>query len=214
MRQAEYFLLDQLPLALPSMIPSTLKLSYAAARALIGPEAILNVPSARDNWGRIISWSVDFGFEKLVKSGQWPFEVRWSSFVRPTGQFLEIFLSHSCLTISQVIDPREQPRDVQFRRNRRLNNQDYLDLPEFRKERQIQGLPHIILAHGHQTLSFAQLGIPNEDHSHGYIYRTPNLMLMPHEVVTPEPPPEDTDIEAVMTLKEEIEKWRRDNGDR
>jgi hypothetical protein len=37
-------------------------------------------------------------------------------------------------------------------------------------------------------------------------------MLMPHAVTSTEPPPEDTDIEAVITLKEEIDKWRRDNG--
>jgi hypothetical protein len=36
---------------------------------------------------------------------------------------------------------------------------------------------------------------------------------MPHEVAAPEPPPEDTDYEAVLSLKEEIDKWRRDHGE-
>jgi len=42
-------------------------------------------------------------------------------------------------------------------------------------------------------------------------------MLMPHEIVVgqgdDQPPIEDTDIDATMTLKDEIEKWRRDNNE-
>ena len=39
-------------------------------------------------------------------------------------------------------------------------------------------------------------------------------MKMPHEVSggLAEVPVEQTDIDAVMTLKDEIDKWRRDNG--
>jgi hypothetical protein len=206
-----HFLLDQVPLNLRSLIPSTLKTAYAAAEVLIESEPILKVPSAEDNRGRIISWAIDLGFVKLLQSAQWPFDYRWGTFSRPTGRFLEIILSHSLLTISQTPVANQQPRDVHFRANKRLNNQGFLDFVEFRREREVCGLPHILLIHGYQTLTFAHLGIPNEIHSYGYIYRTPNLMRMPHAVLRPEPPPEETDVEAVMTLKDEIDKWRRDH---
>jgi hypothetical protein len=37
-------------------------------------------------------------------------------------------------------------------------------------------------------------------------------MLMPHVIPSAEPPAEDTDAEAIITLKDEIEKWQRDHG--
>ena len=211
--EGHHFLLDQMPMVLRPLIPSTLNAAYKAADLVIDNEPIFKVPSARDNRGRIISWAVDLGIEKLVQSGQWPFDYRWQTFQRPTGRYLEVHLSHSVLTVSQVAEPKMQPRDVHFRANKRLNNQGFLDFVEFQKEREVCGLPHILLVHGYQTLTFAQLGIPNERHSDGYAYRTPNLMKMPHVVLSPEPPPEDTDFEVVMTLKEEIDKWRRDNDE-
>jgi hypothetical protein len=180
---------------------------------LIRTEPILNVESAQDNWGRVIQWSVDLAFERLVKSGQWPFDCKWRYFERPTGKYLEILPTHSVVTISQVSDPDYQPRDVRFRANKRLNGQGWLrGLPQPEDEKPSGGAPHILLVHGHQSLLFAHLGIPKEEQKKGYHYRTPNLLFMPHVVTSPEPPPEDTDIEAVMTLKGEIDKWRRDNA--
>lgn len=211
MNQSEAFLLDQVPVALRAKIPTTLKTAYAAAKAIIGNEPILQIPSARDNWGRLIQWSVDFGFEKLVKSGEWPFDVRWRPFAQPTGRYLEIVASHSVITISQCADPTKQPRDVVFRANKRLNNQGRLEGIIRDEGPSIAGLLHILLIHGHQELNFAHLGVPNENHKFGYLHRTRNLMLMPHEVSTPEPAMEETDYEAVMTLKDEIDRWRRDN---
>lgn len=211
---AEAFLRDQIPMALRSHIPATLKTAYEAAALLIKDEPILNVSSALDNRGRIVQWAVDLGFERLCQSGQWPFDFRWRWFERPTGRYLEILPSHSVLTISQVSDPGKQPRDVVFRANKRVNGQAWLrGLPKPDDEEPTGGEPHILLLHGHQGLNFAHLGLPKEDQQKGYHYRTPNLMLMPHIVTSPEPPPEDTDIEAVITLKQEIDKWRRDHGD-
>lgn len=211
MDQNEAFLLDQFPLAQRAKIPATLKTAYAAAKALIKSEPVLNVQSARDNWGRIIQWSVDLGFQRMAETGAWPYEVRWRPFARPTGRYLEILASHSVITISQCEDPRKQPRDVVFRTNKRLNNQRYLAgvIPE--EDSQTTGLPHILLIHGYQDLNFSYLAIPNANHGAGYLHRTSNLMLMPHEVASPEPAMEDTDIDAVMTLKDEIDRWRRDN---
>lgn len=214
MGPAEAFLLDQIPPPLRAMIPTALRTAYDAAAALIAEEPILSVPSAQDNRGRIIQWAVDLGFEKLVTSGRWPFDLRWRHFEKPTGRYLEIVPSHSVFTISQVQDPKRQPRDVLFRQNKRLNAQPWLaNLPDPSEGPSTGGIPHILLVHGYQELKFAHLGIPNEDHRQGYAHRSQNLMRMAHEAPSPSTPPvEETDIDAVMTLKEEIDRWRRDNG--
>jgi hypothetical protein len=210
---AEAFLRDQIPPALRSFVPSTLRTAYEAAKLLIRDESILNVTSAKDNAGRIIQWAVDLGFQRLVEGGQWPFDFKWQYFERPTGRYLEIRPSHCVVTISQVSDPSSQPRDVAFRANKRLSGQAWLrGLPKPEDEKPTGGAPHVLLIHGYQDLNFAHLGIPKGEQHSGYHYRTPNLMLMPHVVSSPEPPPEDTDIEAVITLKEQIDKWRKDNG--
>lgn len=73
------------------------------------------------------------------------------------------------------------------------------------------GRPHILLLHGHQSLEFAHLAIPEPLHWLGFQHRSQNLMLMAHAVAEPEVPMEETDVEAVMTLKEEIDRWLRDN---
>lgn len=215
MNHAEAFLYDQVPPSLRHFIPTTLKLAYAAADRIVSGEQVLQVPSARDNRGRIVQWCVDFGFQGLIKSGQWPFDYRWEWFAVPTGRFLEIRPSHSVLTISQVAEADKQPRDVKFRANKRLHNQPWLrELPNPFDDGMSFGVPHILLVHGHQDLTFAHLGIPSAMHHRGYEFQTRNLLKMPHEQPAPEPelPPENTDIEAVMTLKEEIDRWRKDNG--
>lgn len=211
MNYAEAFLRDQMPNAQRALIKPTLQAAYQAAAEHIKETPLLNIPSAQDNWGRIIQWAVDFGFLGLLKSNQWQFDWRWAYFEKPTGRYLEIRPSHSILTISQVADPKKQPRDVVFRANMRLNGQAWLAgmQPE---DLRSAGVPHILLVHGHQSLNFAHLGVPKDAHHRGYHYRTANLMLAPSVVATAEPPPEDTDMEAVMTLKSEIDKWRKDNG--
>lgn len=212
MTEGEAFLLDQVPLVHRTKIPTTLKTAYAAAKAVIDAEPILQVPSARDNAGRIIQWAVDLGFQRLVETGGWPYTARWRTFALPTGRYLEILTPYSVITISQSADPKKQPRDVVFRNNKRLNNQGRFkeilgDVePAF-------GLPHILLLHGYQQLNFAHLAIPHENKRKGFHARTTNLMLLPHEITSSEPEMEQTDIEAVMTLKDEIDRWRRDNGD-
>jgi hypothetical protein len=209
---AERFLLDQIPIVHRALIPTTLKTAYSAARVMAKNEPILQVPSAENNRGRLISWAVDFGFERLIKTGQWPVDYRWRNFAKPTGRYLEIRLSHSVLSISQISNPKQQPRDVVFRENARLENRQFTLFPELEEDREISGLPHFLLVHGYQDLSFAHITVPHVDHGRGYLYRTPNLMMMPHAVPADEPLPEDTDAEAIITLKEEIEKWQRDHG--
>lgn len=212
MEHAEAFLRDQISPAQRALIPATLKAAYDAAKLATQDDPIFNVPSALDNRGRVIQWSVDLAFDRLVKSGKWPFDVRWRQFERPTGRYLEIRPSHCVLTISQVADPRKQPRDVQFRANKRLSGQGWLEglAPEVDS---VNGVPHVLLLHGHQSLNFAYLGLPKGNHASGYHYRSPNLMLLPHALPEPEVAIEDTDIDAVLTLKDEIDRWRKDHGE-
>ena len=214
---AEQFLLDQVPSRYRALIPPILKDARSAAAILARAEPVLQVPSAEDNHGRLISWAVDLGIQKLIELGRWPVTYRWRSFARPTGRYLQIVLSHSVMSISQVGDPTIQPRDVRFRQNARLNNQPSFNLHEFDDTRKVAGLPSFLLVHGRTVRGdldedFAHIGIPHPVHSQDYIYKTPNLMNLPYPVELELPPVEDTESDAVMTLKEEIEKWRRDNG--
>lgn len=211
MNLAEAFLLDQIPVAQRAIVPTTLKNAYSAAKLVIDSEPIFNIPSGVPQQGRIIQLAVDAAFEKLVVSGQFGRDLRWRSFEKPTGRYLEILFSHSALTISQVSNPDKQPRDVRFRRNKRLASQITM---EFMGDEPVDttGLPHILLLHGHQALDFAHLAIPEPLHWLGFQHKTKNLMLMPHAVPVQEVPMEDTDVEAVMSLKEEIDRWMRDNN--
>jgi len=207
---AEAFLRDQIPLASRAVVPTTLKAAYTAASRSIAADPIFDVPSAQDGRGRIIQWAVDKAFEKLVTSGQWAQGCEWRSFKRPTGRYLEIHFSHSKLTISQVANPAVQPRSVGFRANLRLSNRLSL-FPEL-ETGNTEGMPHILLMHGHQNLEFAHLAIPSANNIFSFQHRTSNLLNMAHITPQEEIPMEQTDFDVVMELKEEIDKWRRDNG--
>lgn len=209
---AEEFLKDQVPAAARALIVPTLKTAYEAVRLMVEGEPILKVASAVDNRGRLISFAVDFGFEQLLKTGRWSFEHRWRNFAQPTGRYLEIRLPHSVLTISQVSNPGKQPRNVVFRENGRFSNAPFFDLAEFDDSRSVQGVPHFLLIHGHKSLEFVHLAVPHAVHKRDWIYRTPNLMTLPHIVPESVPQTEDTEFNAAaLVLKEEIEKWRKDN---
>lgn len=194
-----------------ALVPTALRSAYSAANALIADEPILNLPSAIPQHGRLIQLAVDMAFEKLVLSGQFGIDRRWRDFAKPTGKYLEILFSHSALTISQVADPTKQPRDVVFRENKRMAGQVSMDF--MRDEAQEPGgRPHILLLHGHRALNFAHLAIPEPEHRLGFQHKSSNLMLMVHAVPQVEVPMEDTDVDAVMSLKEDIEKRMRDDG--
>ena len=49
-------------------------MAYARAHPLISQEPILQVRSAENPGGRVISWACDFAVERLIKTGQWPFD--------------------------------------------------------------------------------------------------------------------------------------------
>jgi hypothetical protein len=208
------FVDDQFPPRLRHLIPTTLKTAYRAAEEIIAGIPLLSMAKKRGESGRIISYAVDFGFNRLVESGALPFDKSWESFARPTGRYLALRPSHSIITISQIADPLKQPRNVLFRANARISNAPFFDLPEFENESNVEGAPHILLTHGYQSLNFSHLCIPDPVHQNGYRYRTDNLLKTPHEIESEGPPPEDTDtdFENLNLLKEDIAKWRRDHG--
>lgn len=209
-----HFVDDQFPPRLRQLIPTTLKTAYRAAEEIIADNPILSMADIRGERGRIISYAVDLGFNRLVESGALPFDKSWEWFERPTGRYLALRPSHSIITISQIADPVKQPRNVLFRANARVSNAPFFDLPEFEDENNVDGLPHIILTHGYQSLNFSHLCVPDPVHQNGYRFRTSNLLEMPHEIEPEGPPPEDTDtdFENLNLLKEDIAKWRRDHG--
>ncbi|WP_136162923.1 hypothetical protein [Sphingomonas flavalba] len=208
------FVDDQFPSEFRPLVATTLKTAYRTADLWIASEPAFQIPTVQWNRGRLVSWAVDFGVFKLVESGALPFDYSWEFFARPTGRYLAIRPSHSVVTISQVVDPTKQPRNVVFRANARVSNSPFFNLPEFEEEGRIDGLPHILLTHGHQSLSFSHLCIPDPKHQNGYRYRTKNLLEMPHEIKADGPPPEDTDtdFENLGLLKEDIAKWKKDHG--
>ncbi len=212
---AEAFLNDQLPSRDLALLPQCLKNAYAAVEALVKDEAILQVTSARINRGHLRTWAVETSIERLITSGQWRAEFEWHSFARPTGKYLRVSLSDSTLSVCQIKRPKKVPRPALYRANNILNNSPFLLLDEsFERESELRGLPHLVLVHGYHGLDFIHVGLPHPSGRSGYIYQTPNLLLMPHLVKADLPGVEAPDANPeVELLKEELKKWRRDNED-
>ncbi|WP_162899908.1 hypothetical protein [Halomonas sp. JS92-SW72] len=209
--QIEGFLANQLPICYQLHIPAALKTAYETAARIAKEEPVFSMMSAKDNHGRLVSWATDFAILRLIKSGSWPFDYKWETFDKPTGRFLQVVLPESTLSISQVKNRHHPPRKVGFRENAALSNQPYL-FPTMEEERmQIFGLPSFILIHGHQGLKFAHIGMSKPGQK-SWMYRTGNLLELPKEVGDSDVPPVEHTEESVLMLKEDIMKWRRDNG--
>lgn len=210
----EAFLSDQIEKKLWSVFPTSIRSAYAAANLLIEEQPILQVVSAEQNRGRVVSWATDLALVRAITTGALPFDFEWRPWEKPTGRYLAIQLSHSVLSVSQVADANRQPRNVRFRENGRLNNSMLFPFEQLEEELRVKGLPHFLLIHGYQTLDFVHLAVPHPSHRTKFSYRTPNLLDLPHAVPSDVPPVEDTeaDLDEVISLKEEIEKWIKDNG--
>jgi hypothetical protein len=204
------FLRDQLTSKQQALLPPTIRAAYKAAFDLAKDEPILEVTSALDNRGRLVSWAVDVAIERLIKTGKWPFDYRWADFAKPTGRYLQIRFSAATMSVSQVDRPKQPPRHAVFRGNAAMMNYKFL-FPEMEERRRIDGLPAFVLIHGHQDLTFIHIGMAYPRRRQ-WLYKTSNLLLTPHSIESTEPPIEAQDEEAIITLKEEIAKWRRDNN--
>lgn len=211
---AKYFVDSEFPSTHRALIPSALKTAYDAVEELYKQDPLFGVRSAIIGKGYVIAWAVDLQVERLIKSKQLPYDYRWVPFEKPTGEYLQIRLLASTLSISQLAEPTSIPRHAHFRQNRILSNAPFLDLEGFEDEQRVNGLPHLILGHGYQKLSFAEIGVLDPDpKSYGWIYRTPNLLKAVHVVESELPKEEAADVEAVVTLKEQISRWVRDHNE-
>lgn len=213
----ERFLLDQIPMKHRRLIAPKLKLAYEAVTEHVEANPFLQIPSAADNRGRLRSWAVDFAIQGLIESQEWPVDYRWQVFAKPTGRYLEVILPHSTLSISQVTFWQEQPRDVEFRHNARLSNYQF-DLLDGDKAGVDLGVANgpiaLLLVHGHQELEFAHIGVPHANGG-GYMYQTPNILRLLHEAAPPDVPRAEGErsLDELMSLKEQIERWQKDNGE-
>lgn len=208
------FLADQIPQKLWPVFPTTLRTSYGAVELMVREQPILQVESAKQNKGRLVAWATDFALVRAMTTGALPLDYRWCEWDRPTGRYLEIKLTHSVMSVTQVAQADRQPRKAGFRENGRLNNSMLFDFAELEDEIRIKGLPSFLLIHGYQSLDFVHLSVPHPTNTARFSYQTPNLLNLPHEVASTVPPIEDTDadLDDMIGIKEEIEKWVRDNG--
>ena len=213
MANPEFFLKDQLPFRSWPIFPTILRTAYAAADDLVKDSPALQIESASDNKGRLVAWCVDFALKRAIELGSISCDFRWKSFAQPTGRYLEMRFSHSTAPVSQVATASSQPRNVIFRENARLRTQGAFDFPELQEEQRVSGLPHFLLVHGHQALNFVHFGLPSSHSTRTWAWLSANLMNLPHEISSDLPPPEntETDFDEISLLKEDIEKWRRDN---
>ncbi len=213
---AKHFVDSEFGPAHRALIPGALKSAYDAVEALYKEEPLFDVMTAKIGRGHVVAWAVDRQIERLLIARRLPFEYKWAPFERPTGRFLQIRLPSSTLSINQLPQPTDIPRDAYFRTNRVLNNNPLLPLnAEIEDERRVAGLPHLILTHGYQELSFAHIGVLHpRPKRFGWIYRTPNLLKAIRVVESEHTPAEEAaDVEAVVTLKDEIARWLRDNSE-
>lgn len=212
-----HFLDDQVPMSARRVIPTVLESAYAAVRRTVSAEPWMQVRSMDQDIGRLMSKAVDFGLERAILNGSLPFDYSWEDYAKPTGKYLAIRPSHSIITVSLTKTPNVQPRAVRYReRNKEVNGQlDWVDMIE--EESEIQGLPNILLLHGHWGDGFAHLGIPRSDCAYDFSYLSDNLFNLPREVLPegpePEGPDDGYDFEAIELLKDDIDRWRRDNND-
>lgn len=209
--KAKHFVDAELPPKHRAIIPPALHAAYAAVEQLYQQEPLFSVESAIIGRGHVVAWAVDRQIERLLISGQLPYDYRWSPFERPTGKYLQIRLPTSTLSISQLAVSTDVPRHAHFRQNRILSNAPFLNLEGFENESQISGLPHLLLTHGYQELSFAHIGVLHpEPHRFGWIYRTSNLLKGVQVIETDMPAEEAADAEAVVTLRDDIARWVRE----
>ncbi len=209
-RNPTEFLDEQFPPKLRALLPTALKQAYQAADQLVEESAILKVPSAKFNQGRLRAWATDLAIARLLESGKLPFDFDWASYAKPTGKYLRIRLENAVLSVSFVRHPLAPPRNVCFRSDNAKMNTQLTMFGDPKVELEITDTIGLVLVHGHKNPDFLHLGMPtSESNSWGVL--SANIMNQFHEISGPElPPTEAISEEPVLTLKEELEKRHRD----
>jgi len=216
---AEQFTTEEVPKAVWPLIPTAIRRAYLAADATIESAPYLTTPGGKYQRGDLIMLATSFEFQQLVANGSLPsFDGTWEFFARPTGKHFVMLTKRARITVSQVEDPRKKPRRAIFRNNyAELNELGLFDdsdenLIRAKEEAVRDGerrLLHIL--HGYQELNFAHLAYPHPERNR-HMYRSPNLMKMPHEMPVDDLPPAEGPSESPNpeTL-EDIKKHLRDD---
>jgi hypothetical protein len=215
---AENFTDEEVPPSIRPLIPTAIRRAYLAADATIETSPYLTTPGGKYQRGDLIMLAASYEFQQLVASGSLPFDGAWEFFAKPTGKHFVMLTKRARITVNQIEDPRKKPRRAVFRNNYAEINQSSLfkafdeDLKRAKEEADKDGerrLLHIL--HGYQQLDFAHLAYPHPDRNR-HIYRSPNLMKMPHEMpMTDLPPPEGPSESPNPETIENIQKHLRDD---
>lgn len=206
------FLDEEFAPELRHVLPSALRRAYAAASRVMETEPFLATPGGKFQRGDLIAVASEFEIERLITSGQLPFERSWEPYARPTGLHLVVWTARGRLTVSQVEDAEIKPRHAYFRDNYAISNQSYLFDCMNEEAQAKNGRKHLLLLHGYKDLTFAHLAVPHAKKNH-HIVTTPNLIQLPHEIIDDLPqaegPTESPDPESL----EAIWRYRRDHLD-
>lgn len=185
---AEHFTNDEVPPKIRPLIPTALRRAYLAADATIERVSYLGTPGGKYQRGDLIMLAASYEFQQLVENGSLPFDGTWEYFAKPTGKHFVMLTPRARITVSQIEDPLKKPRRAIFRANYAEINEsglfDDVD-PEIRKAKEeavIDGARRLLhILHGYQDLNFAHVAYPHPTKNR-HIYKTPNLMKMPHEI--------------------------------
>jgi hypothetical protein len=207
---AEQFLNTEVPPRLHPLIPSTLRRAYAAATEMVDRHPQLSTPGGKYQRGDLIAIAADYEFELLVKSNSLPFEPSWEYYARPTGKHFVMRSARAHITISQVEDPTQRPRNAVYRNRFALSNIGFLfkEMNEEVERDKERRLIHIV--HGYQTLTFAHLTLPHP-HRNKNVWSSRNLLNIPHVVTSDLPASEGPSESPTPETIENLSRHLRDD---
>lgn len=216
---AEEFVDAEVPQALRRFFPSALRRAYSAADQTIERDPYLTTPGGKYQRGDLIMLAASFEFEQLIKSQNLPFDGAWEFFARPTGKHFVMLTPRARITTNQIVDPDKRPRRAVFRTNYAEDNSRFLfeymnaDADMARKQAEIDGSRRLLhILHGYQALEFAYLAYPHPEQN-CHIYRSPNMMRIPHAVTSDLPPTEGPTESPTPEVLENIERHLHDNDE-
>jgi hypothetical protein len=214
---AEHFTNEEVPPSIRPLIPTAIRRAYLAADATLERDPYLTTPGGRYQRGDLIMLAASYEFQQLVTNGSLPFDGTWEFFAKPTGKHFVMLTKRARITVNQVEDPRKKPRRAVFRNNyAELNEHSLFDeldeeLKRAREEAEKDSARRLLhILHGYQELDFAHIAYPHPDRNR-HIYRSPNLMKMPHEIPLDLPPAEGPSESPNPETLENIERHLRED---
>lgn len=158
---AQDLLAEHFPAETRRLLVPALRRGYAAVDRLMDAEPIFVTPAGRFHKGDLNVLAVELEINRLTVAGHLPFEATWEYYDAPTGKHLVLRSNSLRMTINQVKVMGQKPRPAAFRASYGLPNMRYLFDDWNETVERENNLPHVLLLHGYQDLSFAQLAVPN-----------------------------------------------------